>query len=1698
MVTDGVSMLARLRAQTGTQTKQDAAVPVAAPTTGSDLLASTREYARTRKTAGTALREFADRPLQAVPYLSGLSDASLMARVHRVGRAVEAGEVLPAEDEEFLREFLLDAQRPQTVGYMATKLIAQLPAMMGEFLSSGGAASAGRAAGQAGARRIMGQAMREGVERVAKTETLRDAAMAAGRTQLAEKLAVRLAAARAATPMAARALDATAGAVGSVAGRVAQFGAVDALLGGGRISANAYQRAMPELGLQETERGDLAIAVYAGGREFLDALPEAILDQFIEVGSEMSGGALAKLPLIDRARTAASRVAASWIARNNPQGSKVDAFLKVLDKAGWQGPIAEYLEERVGDTARAATGLGDWEDIWPGLDQSAAELIAFSVPGAVVGMAEGARQRIERGRAVPRETGAKFREEAAAAKPTGEIEDVEQGVAEWARASGVRGARPVAEADLAPEERDAADLARALGTDLRIVDGDNIAESQSRGALLGRGFAVMARGTATPEAVVFHEVAHVARRRSPEDWDAMRARLVEVAPEFMERAEAAWEQTYRASVGRVEGQDRRDPGYAQAMSYAVGSQAQLDTPPDADTRAEEGVSTAAEWLAPVLSYGVTPEGRADLQRVLAAEPTFLARVKEAVVDVIARLVGARGAQTRRAATQRLRDVLADSEASDLGVERAARMALDILDTIEGVEARRAPGSRMGFEEQGPAPQREEMPIPSQQTQDRAAEKAERRARQRQWKALRETESRARGAEEAAALGLGPDERTTALAPDIEVVLGAARERRVLAEAARRVEAQRAAQAVERAARPKQSKPRGERVRRVVEDTDPDVLPVDEAAAVASAEDESAAAVGLGPDQGMRFAPALPPATRAKASAAMLATRQMFQDRTIRLRDLMDQNGIATGTAEDADLHGALDLAISRAGASQEALTERVLKMLAPFRGRDLGAVQRVAAAYSAPQRNAWMMAERGVRNASGVSDAEAQQIEATERATLGSARVDRFLDELRSINREHLDLMVEAQVLTRDAADKWHTREPHYLSLRDMAEELEGDLRGFQPAGRSAAVRGPLFRKAEGRIDLAGDALLAWHTSKLAQIDAAHRNKALAEQGVALAGEFTGQDDPPVKLVRKSEHVGPKDPEGGIAFFLGGERAWLVFADTRVADALKGLDAKQVGWALGALGKVTRTFSRGVTARNPFFWPRNFLRDTLGAAFNVAAGEGRTAVDAARLVGSAWRDLPQIIRHALGRATPMAARIERAQRAGYKTTWAQRDAKDLQAAMQDALAEKKTPGQRARAFFRALDRMSDAFEQATRLAAFEYELERTGSEAKAALYAKRITVNFDMRGDATSALSTVFAFFNPAVQGATRLLEAIRSPQGAKLAGGIVAVGMLSEILGFALSDDDEATGLPDFAGVSEFERSRSLVAPFEVAGVRPKLLLPYGLGAIFASGRRMAHLASHMAGAPLDPGYTANQAAFDTVTQLVREWVPIDTTGGVAGVVTPTIASPFIDIEFNTSFTGKPLMPQASSFGRTLPDSARYFSTLEDTFSGILAKGIADVLNLGGSEKLPTGLDVSPESVQRVLAEIMAYVGLGLSEADRASQFVLSKRPATVVWTPLLRDLVTESTDYFVSERFYQLRDRGSQMRSAAADGPDGAREARAMDPALWKVLDGLEAAHKRTGDLRRKIREADTRTERRELRDRLTAVQARALRRYYAALDN
>ena len=167
-----------------------------------------------------------------------------------------------------------------------------------------------------------------------------------------------------------------------------------------------------------------------------------------------------------------------------------------------------------------------------------------------------------------------------------------------------------------------------------------------------------------------------------------------------------------------------------------------------------------------------------------------------------------------------------------------------------------------------------------------------------------------------------------------------------------------------------------------------------------------------------------------------------------------------------------------------------------------------------------------------------------------------------------------------------------------------------------------------------------------------------------------------------------------------------------------------------------------------------------------------------------------------------------------------------------------------------------------------------------------------------------------------------------------------------------------------------------------------------------------------------------------------------------------------------------------------------------MIARKVADALNLWGPEELPTGMDVSPEVVQRVLEEVMAYTGGGLRDIDKASQFALSKRSGRVAWVPFVNDVVAQSTDYHISASFYELRDRAAQM-DAAMDGGD--RESRRMveryDPRLFRSMAAFKRAAQETATIRKRLRGEPSLERQRELREAITAAQARAIRRYIQA---
>lgn len=847
-----------------------------------------------------------------------------------------------------------------------------------------------------------------------------------------------------------------------------------------------------------------------------------------------------------------------------------------------------------------------------------------------------------------------------------------------------------------------------------------------------------------------------------------------------------------------------------------------------------------------------------------------------------------------------------------------------------------------------------------------------------------------------------------------------------------------------------------------------------------------------PVDGLRFAPslrgmlgAIPAIDRARVSAAVDWLRLRLQDDTVPIR-------------EYPEFRTAVKRSRTIGAARLERFAEAVDALIAPLRTSPatLRDAQRAMYLMAAQERNAWMLAERGALDGSGIPSADAAKELAAIRARVGPQIIDDFLAGIARLNKERLDHLVETRMVDAPRAAEWHKREPHWVSMRDVDVTADEHL-GFSTSGRSVQVKNPQIRKAEGRETEAEDTLIAWFSETVTRMRAAEKNRAMH-----VGADLARKGVPGLRVIPKPTGVpgGFTAPADHVAFVDGAQQMYLVMASEDAAAALKGLNGEQTGFILNAIGKLTRMFSRSVTGRNPFFWMPNFLRDTTQAFWTI--GAERDIRQGAKVLGRAWATLPGMIRYQLTGDTRAVSEIEAAKRAGFKVTWLGRQT--MQELLDDFRTKIEGPTKirdKVQATLRLLERVGDSFEMATRYAAFTHELEkltaagvpRAEAELRAGDFARELTLNFDTRGTWTPALSSLYAFFNPSVQGSARLIKAATSgPRGYAAVGAVFVLGAVMEALGYALADDDPETGLNEYGSVPEWEKSRNIVLPFKIAGAFPKVTLPYGLDAIFGGGRRSIHFA---ADGGIDPRQTRGKAIQETLLQAGVSFNPIGDFNDPIAMVTPTVGRPFVEIERNEKFGGRPIMKPKDSFGQTLPDSARAFSTIDDRATGWLAQRIANVLNLGGPETLPTGLDVSPESVQHLLEFFTA--GFGLREADRVSEFALSNRPVRLATNvPILRNFASAVTDHHVSELYYNVRNMSSTLHGLAKQAESGEELAaiRARDPRAWALRERINKIDRRLSDMGRALRSGDlTPAEEREVRTRMTSWQSRVVRAYY-----
>lgn len=742
-------------------------------------------------------------------------------------------------------------------------------------------------------------------------------------------------------------------------------------------------------------------------------------------------------------------------------------------------------------------------------------------------------------------------------------------------------------------------------------------------------------------------------------------------------------------------------------------------------------------------------------------------------------------------------------------------------------------------------------------------------------------------------------------------------------------------------------------------------------------------------------------------------------------------------------------------------------------GLELDDVALYAYALHAPERNA-RIAEINPKfpdGGSGMTDAQATQILDKAKADGLEQKLAKHAATLTAWTAGTRKVLLDNGLITPEEHKAWEDGYSHYVPLRGRIGE-EGGRRG---TGSGFDVRGKESFRAMGRRTQAQDIVEYILQDRAKALIRAGKNEVLRrfarfvldnpdrqlwEINAVKRERKVVQTPTGEQLVVERSQLNT-DRDDTVALKDGGQTIYITVRDQVLLQQLKNLhDEAKLPVIVEALHFVNRLLSRMYTSLNPVFTVLNGARDVLAGTVNMMGVAGpKGAASLVGNLGAAYREAYM----AEVKGTPSAA-YEEYRRTGGKTGFM--DFKDIEGyseelariasesaswasvmAEPDGWKKSRSVWRRmrgtARKLIERIEAYNGAVENATRFAAFKAARDQGKSVAEAANVAKNITVNFNRRGSMTPVLSSFFLFFNPAVQGTARMLEALKSADVQKALG----MGMAS-IFGLALANavvggDDDDDGMAYWDKIPDQVKDRNLIIMLppgvdagESVGKQGryiKIPMPYGYNSFATLASTAADVIRHQ----LNParGVSPTKGLARAAGSFLGSWFPVSDVApsignprAVALAFVPDSLDPIVEPALNINSFGKQLYPEGMGQDR-LPDSEKVFGAQKNTWTHKTARWINDAT--GGSQYHDGLISVTPATVGNIVRGYGGGVaGFITSIADTvATQGVHRDR---VEWwrAPFVKQLYGEvgvmESQALAYERLQQIEEVAEPIRRA------------------------------------------------------------------------
>ena len=606
---------------------------------------------------------------------------------------------------------------------------------------------------------------------------------------------------------------------------------------------------------------------------------------------------------------------------------------------------------------------------------------------------------------------------------------------------------------------------------------------------------------------------------------------------------------------------------------------------------------------------------------------------------------------------------------------------------------------------------------------------------------------------------------------------------------------------------------------------------------------------------------------------------------------------------------------------------------------------------------------------SGMSNADAAKIIAgfKKKKMQGLQEIAKIFD---SMNESRLRLMVDGGLIEADLAATWRATYQYYAPLIGFEEEIETQTpsrgKGFEARGKE--------KRRFGRRSRAANILTNAIAMYESQIVRAERNR-VGQALLNLANENPNTDFWSVNQPSFRREI---DKKTGLVKLVGesarmrtnvfvvkvqGKDHWVTFNERnetamQIAKVMKGLGTEQINLVMGGLLKINRFLSAIYTSYNPEFLVSNFARDLQTAFINL----NDTDANAMKLaiikdVRKAYAAIRRVQKGGIGKSKMKQKWNDyytEFYQAGAQTGWVdnyksiQQRAKALEGQLKAAKRGILNPMRLAIGTAELIQNLNLAVENAIRLSTYIHLREAGTSRDKAANVAKNLTVNFNRKGEAGTAMNSFYLFYNAAIQGTARIfVAAARSKKARGVMYGVVAFATILDIINRLRACDDEA-GQNMYDKIPFSVKERNLVIMKEdCSGDFYQIPMPYGYNVLGVLGQQMGD-------AVTNPEFDAVESVMRVARTVFSAFNPIGSEGSFSQIVSPTLLDPIVQVQENKNWFGGELVPERfpGKGGTEIPDSQRYWTSTREP-----SKAIAEWVNemTGGDAARPGAIDISP-----------------------------------------------------------------------------------------------------------------------------------------------